>query len=218
MNENPEYGKLSEVVSSQKGYVSRIKKAGLQGRCHEVRKLLSEMRLRGVPRNLFVYNAAISALGRCGRDADAEALLSIMTETDNLVPDAFSFNTSISAYARHGKLEACRRILERMQESGVKPDQYTFNTMADAAAKLGDSTAAANIMAMMAEEGVAPDLVTFNSCLAACGRKGDLRRAKALLELMREDGLAPDQRSYCAIISAAGRFGMLLLFSLQYSS
>lgn len=205
MNSFGDRGELSDVVASQKGYVRRIKQAGLRGRWRDVGHLLAEMRSRGVPRNLFTYNAAISALGRCGRAADAETLLNVMMDLDGLEPDAFSFNTSISAHARRGDIEACRRVLERMRDNGVRPDQYTFNTIADSAAKRGDPTAAANVLAVMAEEGITPDLITYNSCLAACGRKGDLRKARTLLELMREDGLAPDRRSYSAVITAAGR-------------
>lgn len=195
------------IVALQKDYLRRVKAAGLRGAWREVPTLLAEMRAQGVPRNLFVYNTAISAMARCRRPLQAEALLTAMLD-DDIAPDKVSYNSAINAHARCGNLDSARELLERMRSLGplLRPDVITFNTLADAAAKRGDAAAGAEVLVMMAEEGVTPDVITYNACLAACKPKGDLRRAVALLELMRDDGVSPDQRSYSAVIAAAGRY------------
>lgn len=139
-------GNTTSVVASQKDYMRRIKEVGLRNRWQEVRSLLDEMRTAEVPRNVFVYNAAISALARCRRPADAELLLDEMLDTENLAPDLISYNSAINAHARLGDLASARRLLELMRSRFVKPDVVTFNTLADAAAKKGDPVAAAEVI------------------------------------------------------------------------
>lgn len=202
-------GRRNSTVYQQKDYMRRVKAAGQQRAWREVPRLLLEMRSLGIPRNVYVYNTAISALGRCRRPVEAEALLTAMLESDDVAPDVISYNSAINAYARGGDFDSARRLLERMRSlgsaAGLRPDVITFNTVADAAAKRGDAIAAGRVLAIMAEDGVRPDVITYNACLAACKPKGDLKRAVLLLELMRGDGVDPDQRSYSAVIATAGR-------------
>lgn len=140
------------VMASQKDHVRRIKAAGLRGDWRGVSTLLNEMRAMGVPRNVFVYNTAISALARCRRPWDAEDLLDVMLDKENLTPDNISYNSAINGHARCGDLESARRVLELMRTRFVKPDVVTFNTLADAAAKNGDPIAAAEVKFVSAME------------------------------------------------------------------
>lgn len=199
-----------DIACQQKTYLWRLKAAGREGGWRRVPRILLEMRIRGVPRNIYIFNAAIAALARCRRPAEAEALLTAMLDKDSIAPDNVSYNSAINAHARCGNLDAAHRLLGLMRERGVtsavlRPDVITYNTVADAAAKRGDAAAAAKVLAIMAEDGVQPDAITYNACLAACRAKGDLQRALVLLELMRGDGIAPDQRSYSAVIATAGK-------------
>ena len=217
---NVNAGKRTDTIAKQKEYVRRVKAAGQRGAWREVPVVLSEMRKDGVSRNVFVYNAAISALARCRRPVEAEALLSVMLDCDDVAPDKISYNSAINAHARCGDLDSARRLLGRMRELGpalgMRPDVITFNSVADAAAKRGDPVAAAEVLAIMAEEGLRPDVITYNACLAACKAKGDLRRAVVLLDLMREDGVDPDQRSYSAVIATAGRCFYFVILRIVY--
>lgn len=145
-------GSNNSVVASQKDYMRRIREVGLRNRWREVRSLLDEMTATGVPRNVFVYNAAISALARCRRPADAEVLLDEMLDTDNLAPDLISYNSAINAHARLGDLAGAGRVLELMRSRFVKPDVVTFNTLADAAAKKGDPVAAAEVIFFLGQK------------------------------------------------------------------
>lgn len=197
------------TLQKQKDYLHLIKAAGVRGAWREVAVLVREMGGKGVKGNVYIYNTAIAAFARCGRPAEAEALLTTMLSRD-VAPDTISYNSAINGYARRGDLDAARRLLLRMTELGsmgelVKPDQFTYNSVANAAAKRGDAAAAAETLKVMTQAGVTPTLITYNSCLAACKSKGDLRRAVVLLELMKEDGINPDQRSYSAAIATAGK-------------
>ena len=198
------------TLKKQKDYLHLIKASGVRGNWQEVAVLVREMGAKGVTGNVYIYNTAIAAFARCGRPAEAEALLTTMLSRD-VAPDTISYNSAINAYARRGDLDAARRLLRRMEELSsmggglVRPDQFTYNSVANAAAKRGDAVAAAETLEAMTRAGVTPTLITYNSCLAACKSKGDLKRAVLLLELMREEGISPDQRSYSAAIATAGR-------------
>lgn len=200
----------NDITFQQKAYLWRLKAAGREGVWRRIPSILLEMRSRGVPRNIYIFNAAIAALARCRRPAEAEALLTAMLDKDSVAPDKVSYNSAINAHARCGNLDAAHRLLGLMRARGVtsavlRPDVITYNTVADAASKCGDAAAAVKVLAIMAEDGVQPDAITYNACLAACKAKGDLQRALVLLELMRGDGIAPDQRSYSAVIATAGK-------------
>lgn len=204
-------GADNPTLKKQKDYLHLIKAAGVRGNWREVAVLVREMGAKGVRGNVYIYNTAIAAFARCGRSAEAEALLTTMLSRD-VAPDTISFNSAINAHARRGDLDAARRLLRRMEELEsmggglVRPDQFTYNSVANAAARRGDAAAAAEVLEAMTRAGVTPTLITYNSCLAACKSRGDLQRAVLLLELMREEGISPDQRSYSAAIATAGRY------------
>lgn len=181
----------SDTKRAQKDYMRRIQEVGLRGRWREVKTLLNEMRTTGVPLNIIVYNAAISALARCRKPADAEGLLDEMLDKDNLAPDTISYNSAINAYARVGDLAAASRVLELMRSRSVQPDVFTFNTLADAAAKRADPVAAIKVLCVTLYSRVLSTREDDHGCHVAVFERTSTNVLQAYLRQRRDKMILP---------------------------
>merc|ERR1712118_505084 len=100
------------------------------------------MRDEGVPYNTITYNSIIDACIKCGDVAQAEVLLSEMTQPGSTVgPDLITYSTLLKGYCHIGDLDSAFRVAEAIKSRGLRCDELVYNTLMDGCVKANDIAA-----------------------------------------------------------------------------
>jgi len=184
-------------------------------------------------------NFYTNVLSRKERDVDISgdtkteltAMELLQKENDIIVPDSIFCNTLMNAYAKLGKHEEARSILNAMLglkgvscHEGIPitpPTIYTYNTLADACKTAGELGAALEVLELMsAHADISPDARTYTILISTVARKKmndkearDIRSgglydpdmAFALLNRMINEDIVPNGVTYCALIDVCAR-------------
>ena len=150
------------------------------------------------------HNAAILALGRVKRGADALALFEELPSLHppSLHPPSLHPPSPAASAAVHGD--------DLAPAPEAVPHHWSWTPAQEAAAPevaAAQAQAAAAAAAAQEEEAArfGRSTASFNSALIACVECGQLEQASALLRRMRETGVRLNALSYTAGISAAQR-------------
>ncbi|KAL6606005.1 hypothetical protein ACP70R_041658 [Stipagrostis hirtigluma subsp. patula] len=119
------------------------------------------------------------------------------------------FNAMMGVYARLGRFDDVRQLLDTMRERGIEPDLVSFNTLINARAKSGCLAAgvALDLLHEVREAGLRPDVITYNTLISACSQSSNLDDAVAVFEEMIASECRPDLWTYNAMVSVHGRCG-----------
>ncbi|CAN0137278.1 unnamed protein product [Scytosiphon promiscuus] len=167
------------ITARQKAFVKRVVELGLRRRATEVLGLMEDAKREGFPPfNIYMYNACITALARCGRWRQAMAILDHMRYTANAVEAAAAAAAGATAAAKAGTAGG-----------GLEADAVS-------------SDYGAAVRPPSTPNVVRPDVVSYSAAITACGNSGEWRRAVALLRVMREQGVPPNVVSYNAAAHA----------------
>ncbi|TVU12202.1 hypothetical protein EJB05_45835, partial [Eragrostis curvula] len=148
----------------------------------------------------------LGVLGRARQDVVAEEVFVRFAGEGATVQ---VFNAMMGVYARSGRFDDVRQLLDAMRERGIEPDLVSFNTLINAMAKSGCSAAgvALDLLAQVREAGLRPDVITYNTLISACSQSSNLDDAVAVFEEMVASECRPDLWTYNAMLSVHGRCG-----------
>eukprot|EP00879_Flechtneria_rotunda_P000900 GHRR01001027.1.p1 GENE.GHRR01001027.1~~GHRR01001027.1.p1 ORF type:complete len:1006 (+),score=494.19 GHRR01001027.1:90-3107(+) len=144
----------------------------------------------GVTPDAAMFNIAISAAGKAGQSAVAEALFTQATAAG--VADAATYETMIGALGMAGDPARAEVMVRAMQSAGCKPGDYAYCSLIAAYSLAGDATSAMRVRSRMVREGKALSVHVYNALVAAADRAGMLDKALDLLRSMRRDGIEPN--------------------------
>ncbi|KAK7406010.1 hypothetical protein VNO78_07623 [Psophocarpus tetragonolobus] len=163
-------------------------------------------------RHWYSPNARMVAtiLGVLGK-ANQEALaVEIFTRAESSVGDTVQvYNAMMGVYARNGRFNKVKELLDLMRERGCVPDLVSFNTLINARMKSGamDPNLALQLLNEVRTSGIKPDVITYNTLISACSRESNLEEAVAVFSDMESHRCQPDLWTYNAMISVYGRCG-----------
>nr|KYP52671.1 hypothetical protein KK1_025413 [Cajanus cajan] len=163
-------------------------------------------------RHWFAPNARMVAtiLGVLGK-ANQEALaVEIFTRAESSVGDTVQvYNAMMGVYARSGRFNKVKELLDLMRERGCVPDLVSFNTLINARMKSGamEPNLALQLLHEVRRSGIRPDIITYNTLISACSRESNLEEAVAVFSDMESHRCQPDLWTYNAMISLYGRCG-----------
>ncbi|KAL2348775.1 hypothetical protein Fmac_002775 [Flemingia macrophylla] len=163
-------------------------------------------------RHWFAPNARMVAtiLGVLGK-ANQEALaVEIFTRAESSVGDTVQvYNAMMGVYARNGRFNKVKELLDLMRERGCVPDLVSFNTLINARMKSGvmEPNLALQLLHEVRSSGIRPDIITYNTLISACSRESNLEEAVAVFGDMESHNCQPDLWTYNAMISLYGRCG-----------
>lgn len=81
------------------------------------------------------------------------------------------YNQSINAAAKAGAPDQAERLLNDIEETGLKPDVISYNSVIHACAKLGEVARAEKWLVQMRSAGVEPNTITYNIFMDGCAKK-----------------------------------------------
>ncbi|RDX91607.1 Pentatricopeptide repeat-containing protein, chloroplastic, partial [Mucuna pruriens] len=161
-------------------------------------------------RHWFAPNARMVAtiLGVLGK-ANQEALaVEIFTRAESSVGDTVQvYNAMMGVYARNGRFNKVKELLDLMRERGCVPDLVSFNTLINARMKSGamEPNLALQLLNEVRRSGIRPDIITYNTLISACSRESNLEEAVEIFADMESHRCQPDLWTYNAMISVYGR-------------
>lgn len=132
--------------------------------------------------NPYVGNGLINMYSKCGELGESGKVFDEMPQR-NLV----SWNSLISAFARHGDGFGALRLYEDMKRESVKPCDVTFLSLIHACSHVGLVEKGMEFLKSMVEDyGMAPRSEHYASVVDMLGRAGLLHEAKAFIERLAQ--------------------------------
>lgn len=148
----------------------------------------------------------LGVLGRARQDSIAEEVFLRFAGEGATVQ---VFNAMMGVYARSGRFDDARQLLDTMHDRGIDPDLVSFNTLINARSKSGCLAAgvALDLLFEVRQSGLRPDVITYNTLISACSQSSNLEDAVTVFEDMIASECRPDLWTYNAMVSVHGRCG-----------
>ncbi|CAN6328884.1 unnamed protein product [Urochloa humidicola] len=111
------------------------------------------------------------------------------------------FNILLNAAKKRGIWRWGVRLLNKMQEKGLKPGNKEWNAVLLACSRASETSAAVDIFKKMIEEGLKPDVVSYGAMLSALDKGKLYDEALRVWEHMCKVGVEPNLYAYTILVS-----------------
>ncbi|KAM0793134.1 hypothetical protein ACM66B_000610 [Microbotryomycetes sp. NB124-2] len=129
---------------------------------------------------------------------------------DQLSPTARArlYGLLITAHARRNDLESAQRVLDEMNEQGLRPASEHIAAMLYGYAARHDVENVYDLFRKSTTDlGIAPDVLCFNALVTVHCRLQDIAAAEGAIQRMRDVGVEPDLRSWTTLMNACVEIG-----------
>lgn len=128
--------------------------------------------------------------------------LSSLCPVQNILIEARTYNTILSACNKCGLPEEALKVYRRMIASGVAPTATTFTGLITAYGKTGRIDQAMEVYRDMSMRGCERNVITYSSLISAAEKAGRLDIALELLKTMQKEGIRPNTITYNSLLAA----------------
>ncbi|KAG6428264.1 hypothetical protein SASPL_112515 [Salvia splendens] len=168
----------------------------------EAVQVFEHMRVCGYKPHVHACIVLLNSLVKEGltnlRDAEKVEELLIEMESNNVVPDIFTYNTLISLYCKKGMHYEALCVQDRMERGGVCPDIVTYNSLVYSYCREDRMREALRLFKEI--KGAAPNHVTYTTLIDGYCRVGDIGKVLQLRGEMEASGLFPGVVTYNALL------------------
>ncbi|CDP16634.1 unnamed protein product [Coffea canephora] len=122
------------------------------------------------------------------------------------------FNILLAAARKRGIWRWGVRLLNKMEEKGLKPGSREWNSVLVACSKASEASAAVQIFKRMIEQGEKPTVISYGSLLSALEKGKLYEEALQVWKHMVKVGVAPNLYAYtimASIYTAQGKFNIV---------
>ncbi|XP_015692479.2 pentatricopeptide repeat-containing protein At3g05340 [Oryza brachyantha] len=128
--------------------------------------------------NIYVCNGLVNMYSKCGELRESVQVFDEMPSKNSV-----SWNSIISAFARHGNGSEVFQLFESMIADGAKPTYVTFLSLLHACSHIGSPKKGLEILnSMSSQYGVLPRMEHYACVVDMLGRAGLLDEAKSFIE------------------------------------
>lgn len=183
-----------------------------------VKELYRRLRERYSEISLSVCNHAIWLMGKAKMWWAAlevyEDLLDKGPEPNNMSYELMvsHFNILLSAARKRGIWRWGVRLLNKMEDKGLKPGSREWNAVLIACSKASETSAAVQIFKRMVEKGEKPTIISYGALLSALEKGKLYEEAHRVWEHMIKVGIEPNLYAYtimASIYTAQGKFNIV---------
>ncbi|GAB2296677.1 hypothetical protein Dimus_030786 [Dionaea muscipula] len=180
-----------------------------------VKELYSRLRERNYEVSLSVCNHAIWLMGKAKKWWAAleiyEGLLEKGPKPNNMSQELITshFNVLLTAARRRGIWRWGVRLLDKMEEKGLKSGNKEWNAVLLACSKSSETAAAVQVFKAMVDRGLKPTIVSYGALLSALQKGKQYDKAVQVWEHMIKIGIKPNIYVYTIMVSvnvALGKF------------
>lgn len=167
-------------------------------RVDDYRRLLEEMKTKGVAPNERTYNGFLLLLSKRRHWADFDRVLEGM-QAAGVAPNISTHSILLSSAALRGDLQACQQAAENLRKIGpLGPSAYTSLIMA--ACSSGSLDQANQYLAEMMANKIRPEVHAFNKIMQVCEKRGAAKECWHLLDEMIRTGVKRNMESYATVV------------------
>merc|ERR1719387_549653 len=180
------------------------------GVMERVPQLLKDMKARKLVPNLITYGSVLK--GHClkGDIRAAFEVLDDMRNTTKLKPDEIMYNTLLDGCAQANLCEEGLKILQTMQQEGIRPSNYTLSILVKLMSHARRLDQAFSLVDQLTKKyRFKPNAPVYGNLVQACLVNKDVQRGLRTLEQMAQDRVTPDVRTYCCLIRTYLSGGLL---------
>ncbi|KAL8459211.1 hypothetical protein ACS0TY_036619 [Phlomoides rotata] len=203
-------------------YVSIIKGFCDAGRLEDAFGLIKVMKGHGCVPNAVVYSMLLDGICMHGSfEVALEFLGGMEKESEECKPNVVTYTTMIKGFVKKGMITEALRILDRMNDYGIKPNKVTFVYVFDELCKDGRVEEACKVIDKF-RGGVVQYDELYNMLVMSLLRAGKHKESEKMFRTMMTHGVRPNGlTSSCIIrmiVSDRGVLeGFLLLDALEKS-
>ncbi|XP_068667194.1 protein LOW PHOTOSYNTHETIC EFFICIENCY 1, chloroplastic-like [Aristolochia californica] len=193
--------------ASRADYEKLIWACTLEGHYTVLKELYKRIRERHGEISLSVCNHVIWLMGKAKKWWAAlevyEDLLDKGPKPNNLSHELIvsHFNVLLAAARKRGIWRWGVRLLNKMQEKGLKPGSREWNAVLVACSKASETSAAVQIFRRMVEEGEKPTIVSYGALLSALEKGKMYDEALQVWEHLCKVGVKPNLYAYTILVS-----------------
>ncbi|CAA0814084.1 Pentatricopeptide repeat-containing protein [Striga hermonthica] len=136
---------------------------------------------------VFTCNAIIAAMGRAGRNSDAQALFHYFFRQFDIIPNVVSYNSLILSHCDSGQVDEALSVYRQMLEHApFSPSSFTFRHLTKGLVQAGRIDDAVSMLREMIHKGQGADSLVFNNVILGFLNLGQLDKANELFDELRE--------------------------------
>lgn len=183
-----------------------------------VKELYSRTREKHSEISLSVCNHAIWLMGKAKKWWAAleiyEDLLDKGPKPNNMSYELVvsHFNFLLSAAKKKGLWRWGVRLLNKMEDKGLKPGSREWNSVLIACSKASETSAAVEIFKRMVQQGEKPTIISYGALLSALEKKKLYDEARRVWDHMISVGVEPNLYAYtilASVFTGQGKFNLV---------
>ncbi|KAF6173005.1 hypothetical protein GIB67_006381 [Kingdonia uniflora] len=120
-----------------------------------------------------------------------------------------AWNTLISGYAFNGHFEETLKLLNRMEQEGIKPDLVTWNSLISGYSMHGRSKVALVLIRQMKAWGLNPNVVSWTALISGCSQRENYCESLELFIQMQREGIKPNSVTISSVLRACAGLSLL---------
>lgn len=142
--------------------------------------------------------------------AKNDCLTSSQAIFDNMKnKNIFAWNSLISGYSFMGFFDDAKRLLNLMEEEGIKPDLVTWNGLLSGYSMGGHCKEALAVIHDIKSSGLTPNVVSWTALISGCSQKGYHRESLEFFIRMQQDGTKPNSNTISSLLRTCGGLSLL---------
>ncbi|XP_030523376.1 pentatricopeptide repeat-containing protein MRL1, chloroplastic isoform X2 [Rhodamnia argentea] len=122
-------------------------------------------------------------------------------------PTLSTFNMLMSVCANSLDSEGAFRVLQLVEEAGLKADCKLYTTLISTCAKCGKVDRMFEVFHEMVNSGIEPNVHTYGALIDGCAKAGQVAKAFGAYGILRSKNVKPDRVVFNALITACGQAG-----------
>ncbi|CAI8607658.1 unnamed protein product [Vicia faba] len=120
-----------------------------------------------------------------------------------------TWNSLISGYSYKGLFGDAEKLLNQMEEEGIKPDLVTWNCLVPGYSMRGRIEEALAVMNQIKSSGITPNVVSWTALISGCSQNGKYTDALKVFSQMQAENVKPNLRMICSLLCACAGLSLL---------
>lgn len=113
-----------------------------------------------------------------------------------------TWNSLISGYSFKGLFDDTEKLLNQMEEEGVKPDLVTWNCLVSGYSMRGRIEEALAVMNQIKSSRITPNVVSWTALISGCSQNGKYTDALQVFSQMQAENVKPNSTTICSLLLA----------------
>ncbi|CAL5383133.1 unnamed protein product [Camellia sinensis] len=123
--------------------------------------------------------------------------------------NVFAWNSLISGYSIKGQFKDAVKLLNQMDNEGIKPDLVTYNGLVSGYSMWGHNKEALAMIHQIKVSGLIPNVVTWTALISGCAQKGNYKDALEFSIQMLREGIKPNSATISSLLQACAGLSSL---------